>query len=134
MGLKDTKDILYVATPISDHFSVQLIYNFSLNTTAYWIFSNQLLRNHSFVRKFQDFWIYWRLRKEHFHDLSQWWDIGKVYIKSMILETFSKPKYPSGTLTLEFNKISSQLPDNPSLYEYYLSLITTLQYKQKGFL
>lgn len=133
MGLKDTKEILYVPTSASDHFTVQLIYNFSFNSTAYWIFSNQLLKNHSFVKQFTDFWNFWRTRKTHFHDLSQWWDVGKVYIKSMILESFSKPKYPSGNLTREFNKIASKLPNDPSLYEYYLSLKTSLQSKQRKF-
>lgn len=126
-AMRDTKDILYLPVSFSDHFSVHLIYTFIPTRTAYWIFSNHLLNNRSFNRELEDFWIYWRSQKSRFPNISTWWDMGKVYIKSLAIESFSEAKYPAGNLTKEFNKIAFILPDNPQLHNYFISLKNRVQ-------
>lgn len=131
--IQDVKNITYEPVTFSDHFSVKLTYNFTTNRTAYWIFKNTLLNNVSFSENLKSFWLSWRSRKLDFDSLASWWEIGKAHIKAFILENYSKPKYPSGSLTQEFNYIANHLPLNPELYNYFQLLKNKIQSRQRLF-
>lgn len=49
------------------------------------------------------------------------------------MENHSKPKYPNGSLTQEFNYISNHLPLNPELYNYFQLLKNKIQSRQTLF-
>lgn len=70
-------------TPLSDHHYISVTVT-TLNThnKSYWHFNNRLLKDHSFVHSFTLFWRAWRERMSQFKSLSQWWDIGKIQMKS----------------------------------------------------
>jgi len=67
----------------SDHHMVILDINLEKTRRCnyYWIFNIKLLHDVSFCEKFKVFWDIWKLKKNSFENLSQWWDVGKTNIK-----------------------------------------------------
>lgn len=126
-------DTIYMPVSFSDHFVVQLTLNFFTNKTAYWIFSNHLLKNQRFNSEMRNLWINWRTRIPDFPSLANWWELGKAHIKMLVIQNFSNPKYPSGNLTKEFMKIANLLPNHPELHSYFLILKSKLETQQKKF-
>ena len=47
----------------------------------FWHFNVKLLQDISFCEKFKVFWDRWKLKKDSFENLGQWWDVGKANIR-----------------------------------------------------
>ena len=79
------KGCVIVPVGFSDH-SLVLCSIFIANLkpkSAYWHFNTSLLCDINFKQVFTVFWNNFRLQKQHFHDLREWWDYGKVVIKQL---------------------------------------------------
>ena len=45
------------------------------------------IRSDYFPQVFTNWWVYWNLEKISFSNLREWWDIAKVKIKAITIET-----------------------------------------------
>ena len=50
-----------------------------------WKLNTAHLRNETFCRQIERFWVQWRAEKGRFLSLSAWWDAGKVRLKSLMI-------------------------------------------------
>lgn len=112
---------------MSDHFMVVATSTIIEKRTAYWIFNNNLLMSDQFKEELTSLWHRWRERKGAFSDLSQWWDIGKLQIRSLIESNFSRSRYRASTLSKEVARVGALLPQNPDMLPYYESIKRRLQ-------
>jgi len=74
-----------VPVGFTDHFLV-LCQVFIANVkvkSAYWHFNTSLLGDVNFKGVFCFFWSQFKLRKQEFNDLREWWDYGKIEIKML---------------------------------------------------
>ena len=74
--------------PLSDHSA--LVLRASLPDVippgpSRWHLNVSFLNNFSFVTLISDFWSDWRLRKNSFDSLQNWWDVGKSKIKGLAI-------------------------------------------------
>jgi len=67
----------------SDHHTVTIDFNIKSvsHPKSYWHFNVKLVQDKLFCEKFQCFWENWKLEKECFENVIQWWEVGKVQIK-----------------------------------------------------
>ncbi len=67
----------------SDHHILTIDFNTTrvLHPKSYWHFNIKLLYDTFFCENFKCFWEKGKLEKEHFENVIQWWDVGKVQIK-----------------------------------------------------
>lgn len=71
-------------TSMSDHHYISMSMSV-LSPKSYkshWHFNNTLLQDHIFVHSFGLFWKSWREERGSYSSLRQWWDLGKVQIKT----------------------------------------------------
>lgn len=74
-----------VPVGFTDHFLVScqvFIANVKVKS-KYWYFNTSLLSDLNFKEVFCFFWSQFKLRKQGFNDLRQWWDYGKIEIKML---------------------------------------------------
>ncbi len=74
----------------SDHHIVTIDFNTTrvLRPKSYWHFNVKLLNYKFFCEIFKCFWEKWKLQKEHFENVIQWWEVGKVQIKIFLSAIF----------------------------------------------
>ncbi len=67
----------------SDHHIVTIDFNTTrvLHPKSYWHFNVKLLHDKFFCEKCKCFWEKWKLEKDNFENVIQWWEVGKVQIK-----------------------------------------------------
>ncbi len=67
----------------SDHHIVTIDFNTARvsHPKSYWHFNVKLLNDKFFCENFKCFWEKWKLEKERFENVIQWWEVGKVHIK-----------------------------------------------------
>lgn len=67
----------------SDHSMViiSVFINSIRNKSAYWHFNCAFVEDFHFRNCFRFFWEKWKLQKENFISLQQWWDTGKLQIE-----------------------------------------------------
>ena len=53
---------------------------------GYWKLNTQYLNHERYRKIIEEFWEDWKTKKSDFQDLQEWWDIGKVYIKSLSID------------------------------------------------
>ncbi len=77
-------DCSIIPMGFTDHnlVSVVISKSQSSNKSSFWHFNIRLLQDKSFCRFFEIFWQKWKMKKSSFENLRQWWDIGKVNIKT----------------------------------------------------
>ncbi len=108
-----------VITPVgfTDHCLVTcqfFIANIKVKS-AYWHFNTSLLNDVNFKDVFSYFWNNFKLRKQCFENLRQWWDNGKVEIKSLCQQyTFNVSRSTTQSMRkLELEILKLQELDNP---------------------
>ena len=50
---------------------------------GYWKLNIQYLEHERYIQKITSFWRDWKNKKHLYDDLQTWWDLGKIYIKSL---------------------------------------------------
>ena len=73
-----------------------------------WKFDASLLNNVAFCDGVQEFWTAWRLKRSSFSYLSNWYEAGKVQLRTFVRE-FSRSL--ASDQQRRFNELSSQLAD-----------------------
>ena len=74
---------------ISDHYSVSLRIQINKNKPkgpGIWKLNTSILTYKNFQNIFKQFWKDWQNEKTKYKTYSQWWEIGKLYIKTIIIE------------------------------------------------
>lgn len=68
---------------LSDHHIVSIDFNINIvqRPKYYWHFNVKLLQDNSFCEKFRFFWEMWKLNKNGFENLTQWWEVGRTQIR-----------------------------------------------------
>lgn len=93
----------------------------AVRSTAYWIFDTNLLKSGQFNDYVYRFWEEWRQEKYRFADIGQWWDMGKIYLRSSVQQNFPKRQTGCGMFD-RLNRLEKQLSNNPSLISQYIEL------------
>lgn len=67
----------------SDHHLVLFDLNMKTITKPnyFWHFNVKLLQDAFFCDSFKLFWNKWKMQKDSFENMCQWWDVGKVNIR-----------------------------------------------------
>jgi len=65
---------------LSDHHTVTINFNIksASHPKSYWHFNVKLVQDNLFCETFKCFWENWKLEKERFENVMQWWEVGKV--------------------------------------------------------
>ena len=87
LHLVDSCEIL--PCPLSDHSAVMLQCVVPVpfpRGPGRWILNTSILSDAGFVPSFHVFWRFWKLKKNAFSSLSDWWDRGKERIKGIAIE------------------------------------------------
>ena len=54
--------------------------------SGYWKLNTQYLESEYYRNKIEIFWKEWQQKKENYEDIKMWWDLGKIYIKSITIQ------------------------------------------------
>ena len=82
-----------IPNTISDHYSVSLHIQINKNEPkgpGIWKLNTSILTHKNFQNIFKQFWKDWQNEKTKYKTYSQWWEIGKLYTKTIIIEYCTK--------------------------------------------
>ena len=82
-----------VPFPLSDHCAV--LFTFSIPDVVppdpgLWKLNTLILRDADYIKLITDFWFNWRRSQNNFPSPSDWWELGKIKIKVLTINLFSK--------------------------------------------
>lgn len=72
--------------PLSDHSAVTLGLKLPSKShigSAYWHFNNALLNDKEYQDIIREFWLSWKNEKGDFPNICDWWDFGKIHMKTI---------------------------------------------------
>ena len=55
-----------------------------------WKLNTSILKHKNFQELFKNFWTYWQKQKRKYDNQLLWWDAGKLYLKTIIIEYCTK--------------------------------------------
>ena len=55
-----------------------------------WKLNTSILKHKNFQEIFKSFWTYWQKQKRKYDNQLLWWDAGKLYLKTIIIEYCTK--------------------------------------------
>lgn len=125
-------DCLIIPVGFTDHHLVSLTISMSkcIKKSSYWHFNTKLLQDINFCKHFKTFWQQWRLCKDTFENLKQWWEIGKINIKLFCLQhTANSTNKLRETIQLIEKDISNMEVDLINRYDP--NLLNNLQEKKR---
>ena len=82
-----------IPNTISDHYSVSLHIPVNKNEPkgpGIWKLNTTILTHKTFQNIFKQFWKHWQNEKTKYKTHSEWWEIGKLYTKTIIIEYCTK--------------------------------------------
>lgn len=120
-SINTISNIEHNVCPFSDHHYVHLTLDEMKRKTAYWIFDCNLLRSDRFNEYVINFWQEWRSEKERYEDIGQWWDIGKIHLRSNIQCSFPKRRTGNGIFD-RLIQLEKQVANNPLLINQFVEL------------
>ena len=78
-----------------------------------WKLNIEYLGHERYRSKINDFWKEWKREKEKYEDLQMWWDLGKIYVKSISIqyaqEIYNIRKQEQKSLTEELNNENAKI-------------------------
>ena len=77
-----TKTSKIHSTSLSDHDSVSVILQISEENPG----GQDICKQKKFQEIFKIFWKYWQNNKIEYENLNDWWDAGKLYLKTIATE------------------------------------------------
>ena len=129
-----------IPTTISDHDSVSVTLQVSKKEPkgpGIWKLNTSILKHKAFEDIFNKFWKYWQEQKINYKNQNDWWDIGKLYFKTIAIDYCTKinQKLNKNYQTLMKNIIeekSSLKPDISKIEECEQKLEEIENYKNQG--
>ena len=82
-----------IPTTISDHDSVSVTLQVSQKEPkgpGIWKLNTSILKNKAFEDIFNKFWKYWQEQKINYKNQNDWWDIRKLYFKTIAIDHCTK--------------------------------------------
>ena len=82
-----------IPTTISDHDSVSVTLQVSKKEPkgpGIWKLNTSILKHKAFEDIFNKFWKYWQEQKINYKNQNDWWDIGKLYFKTIAIDYCTK--------------------------------------------
>ena len=77
----------------SEHDSIQLkvLQKQQRRGPGYWNINTSILKHENYQNAIKNFWQDSQEQKQNYNNITQWWEVGKLYLK-MILFKHPKPK------------------------------------------
>lgn len=135
------KSLSHKICPFSDHIMI-ILQLFSSETPktsnkGYWKLNTELLNHTCIVDNIKHIWQEWRLIKNSFSRIQDWWDKGKEKIKKYLIKegiqrAKSRNKEETEFYQLLTNELKSQNPNFPLINDLKQRLHEILTYKIEG--
>ena len=91
-----------------------------------WIMNLHTINSDYFPQVFTNWWVYWKLEKKCFSNLSEWWDRAKIKIKSINIEASKKVNITDDKIKVLENKLET-LKDKSEPSRQQLEELTDLE-------
>ena len=71
--------------PYSDHHGIRMTFrtNETVVGKGLWKMNNEIILTQEFKQRFLEMWTEWQGKKDNYQDVTKWWDLGKMKIKTL---------------------------------------------------
>ena len=111
---------------LSDHDGVTVSFQIGEikpNGPGIWKLNTSILKQKNFQGIFKSFWTYWQKQKRKYDNQLLWWDAGKLYLKTIIIEYCTKRNkeinQKQQTLIKNITKEKSKINSNIEIINKY---------------
>jgi hypothetical protein len=92
----------------SDHDYIRLYFKEKncKRRSSYWCLNTSFLEDNNYIDTIIDFWTTWKIKKQEFQPIQEWWDCGKYIIKEISKKCSLKKNY---LFQSQFDNLQSEI-------------------------